>query len=222
MKRLLDLLKNPSKRVWVLNCRYCPRKEMRIEGAIVDYSLKDKFPIKAIREIDKASKDTFSDAYKKEREEICSHPVYDSRKDAVWSFYFEVRKEDVMLFVTGSKVIGYYLVTGDKVKVFDDGDSIHHEWETEMVCFETPFSITKDFQNPFFKPLREEIRDMVIDALIKAKSFLTPEQNKIVSNVFEELKGLVSNEENIRNELNEGTLTFKEFTEIIKSIIKES
>lgn len=173
MERLLNFLTNPDKRhIWILNCKYCPNKAM-IEGkAEVLYSYdpvaqETSFSLEAIMNIESYNYKTFIQAYKAERKEILDDDAQDMRMLAVWSFYKNVRKDDLMLFVHGNEIEGYYVITGEQVICQNEEDFCLHIWEAETIRFGQPICIARRFGPPFFKIIGDFKKD-VIDALRKA------------------------------------------------------
>ena len=103
MERLLNILTNPDKRhIWILNRKYGPLKEMTDGKAEVLYSYdpvaqETPFSLEAIMNIEQYNYKTFIQAYKAERKELLDDDVQDMRILAVWSFYKNVHKDDLML-----------------------------------------------------------------------------------------------------------------------------
>lgn len=173
MERLLNFLTNPDKRhIWILNRKYCPNKAM-IEGkAEVLYSYdpvaqETPFSLEAIMNIESYNYKTFIQAYKAERKEILDDYAQDIRILAVWSFYKNVRKDDVMLFVHGNEIEGYYVITGEQVVCQNEEDFCLHIWEAEPTRFSQPVCIESRFGSPFFKMIGD-FKKEVVDALRKA------------------------------------------------------
>jgi len=173
MDRLLNILTNPDKRhVWILNRKYCPLKEMAEGKAWVLYSYEPvaqetPFSLDAIMNIESYNYKTFIQAYKAERKEILDDDAQDMRILAVWSFYNNVRKDDVMLFVHGNEIEGYYVVTSDHVECRNEEDFSLHSWEAETIRFSRPVCIGNRFGSPFFKMIGDFKKD-VVTALRKA------------------------------------------------------
>ncbi|MDD7527711.1 MAG: hypothetical protein SPK34_11125 [Bacteroidaceae bacterium] len=173
MERLLNILTNPDKRrIWILNRKYCPNMAM-IEGkAEVLYSYdpvgqETPFSYDAIRNIEFYNYKTFVQAYKDERREILDYDAPELRIMAVWSFYKNVHKDDVLLFVHGSEIEGYYVVTGEHVECRNEEDFSLHSWEAETIRFSRPVCIASRFGSPFFKIIGDFKRE-VVAALKKA------------------------------------------------------
>jgi hypothetical protein len=173
MERLLNFLTNPDKRhIWILNRKYCPNKAM-IEGkAEVLYSYdpvaqETPFSLEAIMNIESYNYKTFIQAYKAERKEILDDDAQDMRILAAWSFYKNVRKDDVMLFVHGNEIEGYYVITGEQVACQNEEDFCLHIWEAETIRFSQPVCIESRFGSPFFKMIGN-FKKEVVDALRKA------------------------------------------------------
>lgn len=110
---------------------------------------------------------TFIQAYKAERKEILDDDAQDMRILAVWSFYKNVRKDDVMLFVHGNEIEGYYVITGEQVACQNKEDFCLHIWEAETIRFSQPVCIESRFGSPFFKMIGN-FKKEVVDALRKA------------------------------------------------------
>ena len=172
MERLLNILTNPDKRhVWILNRKYCPLKEMSEGKAEVLYSYdpvaqETPFSLEAIMNIENYNYKTFIQAYKAERKEILDDDAQDMRILAVWSFYKNVRKDDVILFVHGNEIEGYYVITGEQVECRNEEDFCLHSWIAETICFSRPVCIESRFGSPFFKMIGD-LKKEVVTALRK-------------------------------------------------------
>jgi hypothetical protein len=172
MERLLYILTNPDKRhFWILNRKYCPLKAMSEGKAEVLYSYdpvaqETPFSLEAIMNIDSYNYKTFIQAYKTERKEMLDNDAQDMRILAVWSFYKNVRKDDVMLFVHGNEIEGYYVITGEQVECQNEEDFCLHIWEAETIRFNRPVCIESRFGSPFFKMIGD-FKKEVADALRK-------------------------------------------------------
>jgi len=173
MDRLLSILTNPDKRhVWILNRKYCPKKAMADGKVVVMYSYdpvaqETPFSLEAIMNIESYNYKTFIQAYKAERKEILDDDVQDMRILAVWSFYKNVRKDDVMLYVHGNEIEGYYVVKGDYAECRNEEDFCLHSWAAETIRFSHPVCISNRFGSPYFK-LIGDFKKEVVDALNKA------------------------------------------------------
>ena len=167
MERLLNILTNPDKRhVWILNRKYCPNKAMADGKAWVMYSYdpvaqETPFSLEAIMNIENYNYKTFIQAYKAERKEMLDNDVQDMRILAVWSFYKNVRKDDVMLFVHGNEIEGYYVITGEQVECRNEEDFCLHSWEANTVRFGCPVCIESRFGSPFFKMIGDFKKEVV-------------------------------------------------------------
>lgn len=167
MERLLDILSNPDKRhVWILNRKYCPNKTMTEGKAEVLYSYdpvaqETPFSLEAIMNIESYNYKTFIQSYKDERKEILDNDAQDMRILAVWSFCKNVRKDDVMLFVYGNEIDGYYVITGEHVDCRNEEDFCLHSWEAETVRFSHPIYIESRFGSPFFKMIGDFKKEVV-------------------------------------------------------------
>ena len=167
MERLLNFLTNPDKKhIWILNRKYCPMKEMTEGKAEVLYSYdpvaqETPFSLDAIMNIESYNYKTFIRAYKDERKEILDNDAQDMRILAVWSFYKNVRKDDVMLFVHGNEIEGYYVITGEHVECRNEEDFCLHNWEAETVRFSRPVCIASRFGSPFFKMIGDFKKEVV-------------------------------------------------------------
>lgn len=176
MERLLNFLTNPDNRhVWILNRKYCPNKAMADGKAWVMYSYdpvaqETPFSLEAIMNIESYNYKTFIQAYKAERKEMLDNDVQDMRILAVWSFYKNVRKDDVMLFVHGNEIEGYYVITGEQVECRNEEDFCLHSWEAETVRFSRPVCIESRFGSPFFKMIGDFKKEVVIALRKKIKS----------------------------------------------------
>ena len=175
MERLLNILTNPDKRhIWILNRKYCPLKEMANGKAEVFYSYdpvaqETPFSLEAIMNIESYNYKTFIQAYKDERNEILDNDAQDMRILAVWSFYKNVRKDDVMLFVHGNEIEGYYVITGEQVECRNEEDFCLHSWEAEAVRFSRPVCIESRFGSPFFKMIGDFKKEVVASLGIACK-----------------------------------------------------
>ena len=173
MERLLNILTNPDKRhVWILNRKYCPNKAMAEGKAWVLYSYdpvaqETPFSLEAIMNIENYNYKTFIQAYKTERKEILDDDAQDMRILAVWSFYNNVRKDDVMLFVHRNEIEGYYAITGEQVVCQNEENFCLHSWEAETIRFNQPVCIESRFGSPFFKMIGD-FKKEVVAALRKA------------------------------------------------------
>jgi hypothetical protein len=173
MERLLNILTNPDKRhVWILNRKYCPNKAMAEGKAWVLYSYdpvaqETPFSLEAIMNIENYNYKTFIQAYKTERKVILDDDAQDMRILAVWSFYNNVRKDDVMLFVHGNEIEGYYAITGEQVVCQNEENFCLHSWEAETIRFNQPVCIESRFGSPFFKMIGD-FKKEVVAALRKA------------------------------------------------------
>lgn len=157
--------------MWVLNSRYCPQMsdgnavvhftEKKVEGAL-------PYATRAICEIKKYNKATFKEAYDIERDEKYNiHSKDDSRINAIWKFNKDVKTGDVMLYVSGSLVLGYYIVTGTESETTPKEGYCINSWKAETVKFKTSILINGVFGNPFFKEVGKN-KSKVIEALTKA------------------------------------------------------
>ena len=171
MERLLRILSNPSSTVWVLNSRYCP---MMFDGdAAVQFTEKKvagalPYAINAICDIRKYNKATFENAYDIERKEKFNIDTKDnSRINAIWKFNKTVKTGDVMLYVSGSQVLGYYIVTGTEPEITPGEGYCFISWKADTIEFKGLILINGVFGNPFFKEVGKN-RAKVIDALTKA------------------------------------------------------
>ena len=173
MENLLNILANPDKRhIWILNRKYCPHKAMIDGKAMVLYSYdpvesETPFSLDAISNIEDYSYKTFVQAYRDERKEILDYDAREKRIIAVWSFYKNVRKDDVMLFVHGSEIEGYYVITGEKVECEKGEDFCVHSWAAERIRFGRPLCIQSKFGSPYFKMIGE-FKEEVVAAIKKA------------------------------------------------------
>lgn len=171
MERLLKILSNPSSTVWVLNSRYCP--QMFDGKAVVQFTEKKvagalPYAINAICDIKKFNKATFEHAYDIERKEKFNIDSKDnSRLNAIWKFNKKVKTGDVMLYVSGGKVLGYYIVTGTESEITSREGYCFNSWKAETVEFKTFVLINGVFGNPFFKEVGKN-RTKVVEALTKA------------------------------------------------------
>lgn len=172
MEQLLNILTNPDKRhVWILNRKYCPNKAMADGKAVVMYSYdpvaqETPFSLEAIMNIESYNYKTFVQAYKNERKEILDNDAQDMRILAVWSFYKNVRKDDVMLFVHGNEIEGYYVITSDQAECRNEEDFCLHGWSADAVRFSRSVCIESRFGSPFFKMIGD-FKKEVVDALTK-------------------------------------------------------
>ena len=173
MQRLLNILTNHEKRkIWILNRRYCPRKAMVDGKAVVMYSYNSvegetPLSVEAIKSISQYNEKTFVQAYKEERIELMGYDAHENRIKSVWNFYKTVKKDDVMLFVSGKEVEGYYIVTGEQVECQNEKDYCIHSWAAETIRFSRPICIEKSFGSPYFKQIGS-FKDKVIEALKRA------------------------------------------------------
>lgn len=167
MERLLNILTNPDKRhVWILNRKYCPMKAMADGKAEVLYSYdpvaqETPFSLEAIMNIVHYNYKTFIQAYKDERKEILDNDAQDMRILAIWNFYKNVRKDDVMLFVHGNEIEGYYVITDEHVEYRNEEDFCLHSWAAETVRFIRPVCIESRFGSPFFKMIGDFKKEVV-------------------------------------------------------------
>ncbi len=172
MERLLNILTNPDKRhVWLLNRKYCPKKAMDKGKVVVMYSYnpvaqETPFSLEAIMNIESYNYKTFVQAYKEERNEMLENDAQDMRIMSVWSFYKNVHKDDVMLFVHGNEIEGYYVVTGEQVECEKGEDFCVHSWAAETIRFSHPICISSRFGSPYFK-LIGDFKKEVVTALKK-------------------------------------------------------
>ena len=154
--------------MWVLNSRYCPQMsdgnavvhftEKKVEGAL-------QYATKAICNIKKYNKATFKEAYDIERNEKFNiHSKDNSRLNAIWKFNKAVKTGDVMLYVSGSQVLGYYIVTGTESEITPGEGYCFNSWKAETVEFKGFILINGIFGNPFFKEVGEN-RIKVIELL---------------------------------------------------------
>lgn len=167
MERLLKILSNPEKRhIWILNRKYSPQKAM-IEGrAVVKYSYnpveyETPFSLDAISNIGNYNFKTFVQAYKDERKELLEYDAPELRIMAIWSFYKNVHKDDVMLFVHGNEIEGYYVITGDHVECQNEEKYCMHSWEADTVRFSQPVIISNRFGSPYFKLIGDFKKEIV-------------------------------------------------------------
>ena len=173
MERLLNILTNHDKRhIWILNRKYCPLKEIADGKAEVLYSYdpvaqETPFLLEAIMNIESYNYKMFVQAYKDERKEMLENDSQDMRILAVWTFYKNVNKDDVMLFVHGNEIEGYYVVIGDHAECQNEKDFCLHSWTAETVRFSRPVCIESRFGSPFFKMIGDFMKE-VMDALKKA------------------------------------------------------
>ena len=176
MERLFNFLMNPDNRhVWILNRKYCPNKAMADGKAWVMYSYdpvaqETPFSLEAIMNIESYNYKTFIQAYKAERKEMLDDNVQDMRILAVWSFYKHVRKDDVMLFVHGNEIEGFYIITGEQMECQNEEDFCLHSWEAETVRFSRPVYIESRFGSPFFKMIGDFKKEVVIALRKEIKS----------------------------------------------------
>ena len=95
---------------------------------------------------------------------------YDAREQriiAVWNFYKNVTKGDIMLFVHGNAVEGYYVITAAYVEITQGEDFCAHTWKAERVKFVKSLCIENRFGSPYFKLIGDFKRE-VIAALKKS------------------------------------------------------
>ena len=167
MENLLSILTNPDKRhIWILNRKYCPHKAMIDGKAMVLYSYdpvesETPFSLDAISNIEGYNYKTFVQAYKDERNEILESDAQDMRIMSVWSFYKNVRKDDVMLFVHGNEIEGYYVVTGEQVECEKGEDFCVHNWAAKTIRFSRPVCISSRFGSPYFKLIGDFKKEVV-------------------------------------------------------------
>lgn len=172
MERLLSIITHPDKgHIWILNRKYCPNKAMAEGKAMVLYSYdpvaqETPFSLDAIMNIESYNYKTFVQAYKDERKEILDSDAQDMRILAVWSFFKNVRNGDVMLFVHGNEIEGYYVVTGDHVECRNEEDFCLHSWDAETIRFNHPVCIESRFGSPYFKMIGD-FKKEVVSALRK-------------------------------------------------------
>ena len=167
MERLLNILTNPGKRhIWILNRKYCPHKAMIDGKAMVLYSYdpvesETPFSLDAISNIESYNYKTFVQAYKAERNEILENDAQDMRIMSVWSFFNNVRKDDVMLFVHGNEIEGYYVITGEHVECQNEEDFCLHSWAAETIRLSHPVCISSRFGSPYFKLIGDFKKEVV-------------------------------------------------------------
>ena len=128
------------------------------------------FSLEAIMKIESYNYKTFIQAYKAERKEMLDDNVQDMRILAVWSFYKNVRKDDVMLFVHGNEIEGFYIITGEQMECQNEEDFCLHSWEAETVRFSRPVYIESRFGSPFFKMIGDFKKEVVIALRKEIKS----------------------------------------------------
>ena len=80
---------------------------------------------------------------------------------SVWSFYKNVRKDDVMLFVHGNEIEGYYVVTGEQVECEKGDNFCAHSWVAETIRFSRPVRISSRFGSPYFKLIGDFKKEVV-------------------------------------------------------------
>lgn len=132
--------------------------EKKVEGAL-------QYATKAICNIKKYNKATFKEAYDIERNEKFNiHSKDNSRLNAIWKFNKAVKTGDVMLYVSGSQVLGYYIVTGTESEITPGEGYCFNSWKAETVEFKGFILINGVFGNPFFKEVGEN-RIKVIELL---------------------------------------------------------
>ena len=85
------------------------------------------------------------------------------------SFYKNVRKDDVMLFVHGNEIEGFYVITGEQVECRNEEDFCLHSWEAEAVRFSRPVCIESRFGRPFFKMIGDFKKEVVASLGIACK-----------------------------------------------------
>ena len=204
--------------MWVLNSRYCPQMsdgnavvhftEKKVEGAL-------PYATRAICEIKKYNKATFKEAYDIERNEKYNiHSKDDSRINAIWKFNKDVKTGDVMLYVSGSLVLGYYIVTGTESETTPKEGYCINSWKAETVKFKTSILINGVFGNPFFKEVGKN-KSKVIEALTKATGKKIVNKNKKDnSRTFKEIQ-------KIRQIIFRERLTKKGFTYILDESERE-
>lgn len=165
MERLFEILKkkyetNQGPTMWALNAKYCFDTYRNTHEASVRYSYESvgtetPFPVEVIKEIKTyANKRTFVNAYQGEKFELTDRITQDKRIDAIWSYYYSVKKGDVFIYGYGHLVIGYYIVTGYEIECRDDEKDenvCYHIWPAEFIRFDRPLDIVKPFEPPFFK-----------------------------------------------------------------------
>ena len=167
MENLLSILTNPDKRhIWILNRKYCPHKAMIDGKAMVLYSYdpvesETPFSLDAISNIESYNYKTFVQAYKAERNEILENDAQDMRIMSVWSFFKNVRKDDVMLFVHGNEIEGYYVITGEHVECQNEEEFCLHSWAAETRRFSRPVCISSRFGSPYFKLIGDFKKEVV-------------------------------------------------------------
>jgi hypothetical protein len=146
-----------------------------VEGeAVVVYSYEPvenetPFSLDAIKNISFYNFKTYKQAYMDERREILDYEANEMRIMSVWNFYKNVRQGDVMLFVHGNEIEGYYIITGEHVKCQNGEDFCAHSWDAETIRFKRPVLISKRFGSPYFKLIGDFKRE-VISELKKAIS----------------------------------------------------
>ena len=167
MERLLDKLMNPEgSRIWVLNRKYCPHKAMLDGEATVVYSYdpvgtETPFSLDTISNIQSYNYKTYLQSYKEERKVLLDYDAPEQRIIAVWNFYKNVTKGDIMLFVHGNEVEGYYVVTADNVEITQGEDFCAHSWKAERVKFDTPLCIESRFGSPYFKLIGDFKKEVI-------------------------------------------------------------
>lgn len=168
MERLLNILTTPgTQRVWILNRKYCPHQAMLKDKACVVYSYEPvgtetPFSLDTISNIESFNYKTYVQSYKEERKEILDYDAQEMRIMAVWNFYKNVRKDDVMLFVHGNEIEGYYLVTADTIEIEKGEDFCAHTWGAETVCFDKPLTIERRFGSPYFKLIGDFRKEIIV------------------------------------------------------------
>ena len=119
------------------------------------------FSLDAISNIESYNYKTFVQAYKAERNEILENDAQDMRIMSVWSFFKNVRKDDVMLFVHGNEIEGYYVITGEHVECQNEEEFCLHSWAAETIRFSRPVCISSRFGSPYFKLIGDFKKEVV-------------------------------------------------------------
>lgn len=164
---------NPEgSRIWILNRKYCPNQAMLKDKACVVYSYQPvgtetPFSLETISNIQNYNYKTYVQSYKEERKEIMDYDAREQRIIAVWNFYKNVTKGDIMLYVHGNEIEGYYIITADNVEITQGEDFCTHTWKAERVKFVNSLCIESRFGSPYFKLIGDFKRE-VIAALKKS------------------------------------------------------
>lgn len=188
MKYLIDILTNYSEdnthtQVWVLNNYYSPDKDMNNTAVNILYSpnpikkgADTEFPIDTIRDIQKYSDKMFMESYNQERRELGYQFDNDKRKYAVWDFYHNIKRGDIVLFVSKNIVYGYYYIVSNMVETTENETGILHTRKANVTKFAEPLVLSNYFGSPFLTKIRtnyghdhvnfkEEITNALVDAL---------------------------------------------------------